>query len=246
MVIAFLVLTLFLGSPVAAQEARLLDLLVAKEVISKSDALKVQSGDKGEDGYDQQALIGLLRSKGILDEKDLAQLQVPSSIVAAPATPPSMPQDLTERVTRLEEEANKKPPFTAGYENGFFLRSADGNFSMRVGGRASMHALYQQEDTSQNSTFFIDRARAYMDGWGSWELAARYEYFVLDNAADGKPGALERNRYDAGRIGVNWYLNPWTRVSIEYLHSFFEDAKRSPRVGHHSVNSILSRVQVEF
>jgi phosphate-selective porin len=53
----------------------------------------------------------------------------------------------------------------------------------------------------------------HVDGWGSWELAARYESFTLDNAADGKPGALKRNRYDAGRIGVNWYLNPWTRVS---------------------------------
>jgi hypothetical protein len=45
---------------------------------------------------------------------------------------------------------------------------------------------------------------------------------------------------------MNWYLNPWTRVSVEYLYSFFDDAKRSPRLGHHSVNSILGRVQVEF
>jgi phosphate-selective porin len=85
-----------------------------------------------------------------------------------------------------------------------------------------------------------------MDGWGSWELAVRYETFTLDNEADGKPGALKSNTYDAARLGVNWYLNPWTRVSVECLYSLFDDAKRSPRLGHHSVNSFLSRVQVEF
>jgi hypothetical protein len=39
---------------------------------------------------------------------------------------------------------SKKPPFLAGYNEGFFLRSADGNFSLRAGGRAATHALFQQ------------------------------------------------------------------------------------------------------
>jgi hypothetical protein len=201
MIIVFLVLALCLGSPVAAQEVRLLDLLVQKGVINESDALKVQSGDKGGDGYDQQALIGLLRSKGILDEKDLAQLQAPSPIGAAPAAPAPLSQDLVERVARLEEEANKKPPFTAGYENGFFLRSADGNFSMRVGGRASMHALYQQEDTSQNSTFFVDRARAYIDG-------VLYKYFQYKVEAELASSSILRDAY------LNVTYDPRANVQI--------------------------------
>ncbi|MEW6299381.1 MAG: porin [Thermodesulfobacteriota bacterium] len=488
-----ILLAVFLGgSQAGARADTLIDILVAKGVISPSEALQVRDEGKGGAASEQQALVALLRAKGILNEKDIAQLQDPSPVTAAPAAPPLVSPDLTERVTRLEQEANKKPPFTAGYEDGFLLRSADGNFSLRVGGRASLHALYQQEDTIQNDTFFIDRARLYLegalykyfqykvendftssaglrdaslninydrranvqvgqykvpfsyeallskrytdlversavtlstvspsrdiglmlhgrlgdgllsyqlavlngagqnrqdnnsakdlaarfvlapfvqspnallegftaggavtygkqpksqsiagvtptgfqffdpvnvrgerlrvgghaawfygpysvtgeyiytseerrrlgqngedlddletfggyvggtwllsgekkvfnrpnrpahvflnpigntDGWGSWELAARYEYFILDNAADRRPGALKRNRYDAGRIGVNWYLNPWTRVSVEYVYSFFADTQRSPRPGHHSVNSLLSRVQVEF
>lgn len=493
-VVVFLLTVLFLGGPAAAQEASLLDILQAKGVLSKQEARKLRTGATTKEEYDQQALINLLRAKGILAEEDLAQLKPPAAVAIAPAPPPaSAPAaDLNERLARVEQAVNKKPLFVAGYDEGFFVRSADGNFSMRVGGRAALHALYQQEDTAQNDSFFLDRARFYlegvlykyfqykvetdftsstglrdaylnvnylpqanvqigqykvpfsyeallskryldlversavtlstvnpsrdiglmlhgrlgggllsyqlavlngsgqnradnnsakdlaarfvlapfvtskdsllsgfnvggavtfghqlrsksifgitptgfeffkavdvrgdrlragghlawfsgpysltgeyiytseerqklgkkhedlsdfvtqggyiggtwllsgekkvfnrpnrpllifldptgrMDGWGSWELAARYETFSLDNEAGGKPGALKRNTFEAARLGVNWYINPWTRVSLEYLYSLFDDAKRSPRLGRHSVNSILSRVQVEF
>lgn len=492
--IVVLLMTLFLSGSAVAQEASLVDILKAKGILSQEDVQRLRSGGGAKGEYDQQALINLLRARGILAEKDLAQLKPPAAVATAPAPPPaSAPAaNLNERLARVEQAVNKKPPFVAGYDEGFFVRSADGNFSMRVGGRAALHALYQQEDTAQNDSFFLDRARFYlegvlykyfqykvetdftsstglrdaylnvnylpqanvqigqykvpfsyeallskryldlversavtlstvnpsrdiglmlhgrlgggllsyqlavlngsgqnradnnsakdlaarfvlapfvtskdsllsgfnvggavtfghqprsksifgitptgfeffkavdvrgdrlragghlawfygpyaltgeyiytseerqklgkngeelsdfvtqggyiggtwllsgekkvfnrpnrpllifldptgrMDGWGSWELAARYETFSLDNEGDGKPGALKRNTFEAARLGVNWYLNPWTRVSVEYLYSLFDDAKRSPRLGHHSVNSLLSRVQVEF
>jgi phosphate-selective porin OprO/OprP len=490
---------LFLSGPGAAQETALVDILSNKGVLSDAEVQRLRSTAGGE-GAVIQALINLLQAKGLLAENDLAQLQ-PAAPASAPALLPhprpssvsnlSVP-DLNERLTRVEEEVYKKPPFVAGYEEGFFVRSADGHFSLRIGGRASLHGLYQQEDTAQNDSLFMDRVRFSMDGvlykyfqykvetdftssaglrdaylnvnyspqanvqigqykvpfsyeallskryldlversavtlnavtpsrdiglmlhgrlgsgwltyhlallngsgqnrsdnnsakdvaarlvlapfvtatdsllsgftlggamtfghqprsksiagitptgfeffqpvevrgdrlrigghlawfagpysltseyiytaeerqrlgangedlsnfvtsggyvggtwllsgekkvfnrpnrpqalflnpvgtmegWGSWELAIRYEFFTLDNDADGNPGALRRNRFDAARLGVNWYLNPWTRVSVEYLYSLFDDARRSPRLGHHSVNSFLSRVQVEF
>ena len=484
-------------SPAFAQETSLLDLLVKKGVLSKEDVEKLQDVKGAKGGADQQALILLLQAKGILDEKDVAQLQPPAAGVPSPLPPMSVgtsaPAELSERVTRLEQEINKEPPFTAGYRDGFFVRSADGNFSMRIGGRVSAHGLYQQEDTSQNDSLSMDRVRFYldgvvfkywqykvetdftsssglrdaylnltyfpranvqigqykvpfsyeallskryldlversaatlsavspsrdigfmvhgrlgeglfsyqlavlngagqnradnnsakdiaarivlapfiadrdsalaglnfggamtyghepkgdsisglsptgfeffdavtvrgdrlrtdgfitwfhgpfsltseylytseernrlgqngedlsdfvtmggyvggtwllsgekkvfnrpnrparifldpfgqMDGWGSWELAARYETYGLDNeGGTGKPGALKRNSLDAARIGLNWYPNPWLRFSLEYMYGHYDDAKRSPRPGHHAVNSILSRIQVEF
>jgi hypothetical protein len=30
------------------------------------------------------------------------------------------------------------------------------------------------------------------------------------------------------------------------MYGLYDDAKRSPRPGHHAVNSILSRMQIEF
>ncbi len=496
-VVIVLLMALFLSGPALAQEASLVDILQAKGILSQEEAQKLRSGGGAKGEYDQQALINLLKAKGVLEEKDLAQLKPPAVVTAtlAPAASPAPAPapDLNERLARVEQEVNKKPPFVAGYDEGFFVRSADGNFSMRVGGRAALHTLYQQEKTAQNDSFFMDRARFYlegvlykyfqykvetdftsssglrdaylnvtyfpqanvqvgqykvpfsyeallskryldlversavtlstvnpsrdigfmvhgrvgggllsyqlavlngsgqnradnnsakdlaarfvlapfvsqknsllaglnfggavtyghepksksisgisptgfeffravdvrgdrvradghlawsygpysltgeyiytaeerqklgkkhedlsdfvtqggyiggtwllsgenkvfnkpnrpllifldptgkMDGWGAWELAARYETFNLDNeGGSGRPGALKRNTFEAARFGVNWYLNPWTRISLEYLYSLFDDAKRSPRPGHHAVNSILSRVQVEF
>ena len=489
-----LLLTLFVISPALAQETSLIDILRAKGVLSQEEAQKLRSTGAAPGGYEQQALLNVLKAKGVLDEKDLAQLPAPGVPATAPpsATPPA--SELTERLARLEQEVNKKPPFMAGYDDGFFIRSADGNFSLRVGGRVALHTLYQQEGTTQNDSFTMDRVRLYtegflykyfqykveaefatsssilrdaylnvtylpqvnvqagqykvpfsyeallskryldlversavtlsavnpsrdigfmvhgrvaggflnyqlavlngsgqntadnnsakdlaarfvlapfvsqkdsllsglnvggavtyghepksksifgtsptgfqffkavdvrgdrmrvgghlawfsgpysltgeyiytseerqklgkdqvdlsnfvtqggyiggtwllsgetkifnkpnrpllifldptgkMAGWGSWEVAARYETFSLDNAGgSGRPGALKRNTFEAARLGLNWYLNPWTRVSVEYLYSLYDDAKRSPRPGHHAVNSILSRVQVEF
>ena len=491
------VFLLVIASPAFAQQTSLIDLLVKKGVLSKEDVDKLRGG-KGTSGEaDQRALILLLQAKGVLDEKDMAQLQPPSSVAATPAlTPPAMataPAELNERLTKLEQEVNKQPPFTAGYKDGFFVRSADGNFSMRIGGRVSAHGLYQQEDTLQNDSLSMDRVRFYldgvvfkywqykietdltsssglrdaylnftyfpranvqlgqykvpfsyeallskryldlversaatlsavnpsrdigvmlhgrmgeglfgyqlavlngagqnradnnsakdiaarfvlapftaakdsvltdlnvggavtyshqpkgkgiaglsptgfeffkavdvrgdrlrtdghlawfygpfsvtgeylysseerrnlgpnqedlsdfvtmggyiggtwlvsgekkifnkpnkpalmfldpfgqMDGWGSWELAARYETYSLDDeGGSGKLGALKRNSLDAARIGLNWYPNPWLRFSLEYMYGRYDDAKRSPRPGHHAVNSILSRIQIEF
>ncbi|MGE4090256.1 MAG: OprO/OprP family phosphate-selective porin [Candidatus Binatia bacterium] len=488
-------LVALVGSPAVAQQTSLIDLLTAKGILTASEAQQLQSTG-GVGTHQQQALIQLLQQKGVLSESDIAQLRpsrgVPSASTHVAQPSPVPAADFSDRLTRLEDEVNRKPALTAGYDNGFFVRSADGNFSLRVGGRATLHGLYQQEDTAQNDSLFMDRVRFFMDGvlykyiqykvetdftsssglrdaylnfaydpranvqigqykvpfsyeallskryldlversaislnavspsrdiglmlhgklsggllayqlavlngsgqnskdnnsakdiaarfvlspfvadknsplqslnvggavtfghqpkskgiggvtptgfeffkpvdvrgdrlrvdghiawahgpfsltgeylytseerqrlgksgedlsdfvtmggyiggtwlltgekkvmnkpnrpahifldplgqmdgWGAWEVAARYEYFTLDDAADGKPGALKRNRFDAARIGLNWYLNANTRISLEYLYSLFDDAYRSPRFGHHSVNSILTRVQVEF
>jgi phosphate-selective porin OprO/OprP len=492
--IIVLALTLLIANPVQAQEVSLIDILKAKGVLSQEDVqkLRASSGKGGTAEDDQQALISLLKAKGILTDSDLAQLKSPPAVAIAP-TPPPVPVDLNERLTKVEQEVNKKPPFVAGYQDGFFVRAADGNFSLRVGGRVSAHGLLQQEDTSQSNSLFMDRVRFYTEGvlykywqykvetdftsstglrdafinftyspranvqlgqykvpfsyeallskryldlversavtlstvnpsrdigimlhgrmgdgvfgyqlavlngsgqnrsdnnsakdiaarfvltpfagqkdavleslnaggavtyghqpkgrgvaglsptgfeffravdvrgdrlrtgghlawfygpfslsgeyiytseerqklgtnredlsdfvtmggyiggtWlltgekkvfnrpnkplaillnptanltgvGSWEVAARYETYSLDDeGGSGKPGALKRNSLDAARIGLNWYPNPWLRFSLEYMYGLYDDAKRSPRPGHHAVNSILSRMQIEF
>src|SRR5262249_38966672 len=169
-----LVITLLLSGPVMAQEASLIDILQAKGVLSQEEAQRLRSTGAAHGGYDQSALVNLLKAKGGLDEKDLAQLPAPGVPAAAPpSAPPPAPApapELTERLTRLEQEVNKKAPFVAGYEDGFFVRSADGNFSLRLGGRVALHTLYQQEDTSQNDSFFMDRVRLYVEG-------VLYKYF---------------------------------------------------------------------
>ena len=50
-------------------------------------------------------------------------------------------------------------------------------------------------------------------GSGAWELAARWQYY--DNSDDANGFAGEAN---AVTLGVNWYLNPYTRVMFNYEH----------------------------
>jgi len=47
--------------------------------------------------------------------------------------------------------------------------------------------------------------------WGAWQVAARYSYLNLDSASI-KGGVL-----DDITGGVNWYLNPVTRITVNYV-----------------------------
>jgi phosphate-selective porin OprO/OprP len=58
--------------------------------------------------------------------------------------------------------------------------------------------------------------------WGAWEIAARYSAFksdddlIKDGFATGTDGA------EAFTIGLNWYLNPYMRVILDYEHTDFD------------------------
>ncbi len=52
-------------------------------------------------------------------------------------------------------------------------------------------------------------------GKGAWEVAYRYSYLDLNH-----PSALVFGGWDSSHtFGVNWYLNPYTRLMFNYIHS---------------------------
>lgn len=52
-------------------------------------------------------------------------------------------------------------------------------------------------------------------GKGAWEVAYRYSYLDLTH-----PSALVFGGWDSSHtFGVNWYLNPYTRLMFNYIHS---------------------------
>jgi len=55
-------------------------------------------------------------------------------------------------------------------------------------------------------------------GKGAWELAYRWSYIDLNDAG------IEGGRAFDHTIGVNWYLNPYTRVMFNYVNSTLADA----------------------
>jgi len=104
MVVVFLIFALLVSSPAVAQEASLIDILAAKGVLSKKEVQRLKKGTKAKTReYDQKALIGLLREKGILEDEDVTQLRSPATTAMVPtpaAAPPT--KEVTEWLSHLE------------------------------------------------------------------------------------------------------------------------------------------------
>jgi phosphate-selective porin OprO/OprP len=66
--------------------------------------------------------------------------------------------------------------------------------------------------------FWIDTCNGACCGRGAWELAAGYSYVNLRDGEDIQPGVQERAFVDGFAFGVNWYLNPYSRMMFDYNH----------------------------
>ena len=69
-------------------------------------------------------------------------------------------------------------------------------------------------------------------GFGAWELAARYSHIDLDDngATGGELGDVT--------AGVNWYLNPNTRLMLNYVHADLDNVS--------DTDAFMMRTQIDF
>lgn len=82
-------------------------------------------------------------------------------------------------------------------------------------------------------------ARPVTDGGiGAWELAARFDRFDFTDAARGGEG-------DAWTLGVNWYLNNWSRLMLNYVR-WTTDNRVGAYQGRDSGDTVNVRAQVVF
>ncbi|MBI3464860.1 MAG: hypothetical protein HY000_17665 [Planctomycetes bacterium] len=84
--------------------------------------------------------------------------------------------------------------------------------------------------------FLVRTARDVSAGWGAWELAARVSYLDLNSA-----GVLGGELTEL-TAGLNWYMNPYTKVMINYAHALLD---RQP-VGASSANIFGMRASFDF
>jgi len=75
-------------------------------------------------------------------------------------------------------------------------------------------------------------------GKGAWEVKYRYSYL---DALDG--GKLAGGRIGNHGVGLNWYWNPFTRLSFEYIDSTIDQAQTATP-GH--LHIFQMRSQIEF
>jgi phosphate-selective porin OprO/OprP len=106
----------------------------------------------------------------------------------------------------------------------YMLAMVEGDVSVDYAGYYAMISYYltgeHRNYKAKGARFDRVKPAENFDGHGlggAWELAARYS---MNDFEDG-PTDDEVTNYAAG---VNWYLNPNTRVMLNYVHSNFEDA----------------------
>jgi phosphate-selective porin OprO/OprP len=64
--------------------------------------------------------------------------------------------------------------------------------------------------------FWIETWNGCCCGAGAWEVAAGYSYVDLEDGEDIAAGDQERAFVDGFVVGLNWYLNPYSRVMFNY------------------------------
>ena len=73
-------------------------------------------------------------------------------------------------------------------------------------------------------------------GLGAWEIAARFSNIVLNDEN------IQGNNLTDFTAGLNWYLNPYTRMKFNYIRAFLEDT----RVGNSLTDAYGIRFDYEF
>jgi phosphate-selective porin OprO/OprP len=128
----------------------------------------------------------------------------------------------------------ENPFFHAGYVYGsWFLTGESRSYSpTSILGRFR-EGIFQRVTPRSN---VFDRSGGGRGGIGAWEIAARWNYINLNSAG------VEGGFMDEVTVGMNWYLNAYTRVSFNYVRPILRD----PIDGVSSADMYSLRFQFEF
>ena len=78
-------------------------------------------------------------------------------------------------------------------------------------------------------------------GKGAWEVAYRVDYLNLNTLVGGAGRVTDQT------LGLNWYLNPYTRMMLNYVHSETTDYAPAGKLPGRAIADIVeTRVQIDF
>lgn len=73
-------------------------------------------------------------------------------------------------------------------------------------------------------------------GWGAWEVGARWSMLDLND------GSIAGGRLNTTTLGLNWYLNKYTKCQFNYVHAFLDSSVN----GNSDADILAARAQVDF
>ena len=82
------------------------------------------------------------------------------------------------------------------------------------------------------------KSQGVQTGLGAWEVAARFSNIVLNDKN------IQGNNLTDFTVGLNWYLNPYTRWKFNYIRAFLEDTKTNK--GNSMTDAYGMRIDFDF
>ncbi len=83
-------------------------------------------------------------------------------------------------------------------------------------------------------------------GWGAFEIAARLSHIDLDDEVDDPVGGVRGGVSDNVSLALNWYFNPYVRLSLNYVHAEVDNLDANGLQEGGTVDGVGMRLRWEF
>jgi phosphate-selective porin OprO/OprP len=89
----------------------------------------------------------------------------------------------------------------------------------------------------RNFRLIRDGNWASCEGLGAWEIGVRYDHVNLNS------GGIQAGKLDSLTCGLNWYLNPNTRIVLNYVYTNLDTSNQA---NHGTFSGFGMRVHFDF
>jgi phosphate-selective porin OprO and OprP len=168
--------------------------------------VRVLAQDAGERSVDGR-LLEILKQRGVISEAEFGELKkLESELRKESDLESSVNQQVNEMVARLADDA---PKLSYKPGTGFGFKTADGKFSLSLGGRIQVRATYSARDDENGNQnpedlqdIAVQRARIWFKGF-AWDPNLKYEVQLEVAGGTARPPNTAGTAFDSADTSLN-------------------------------------------